>query len=196
MIAQADKVVFLLSPNSATSVVCNHELDRARQAGKVIVPVLIREVEASSIPEDIAKLNFVFMRDEVEYERGLPGLLDVLSMDLTWVREHTRLNDLATAWERSDRRSGHLLRGTALTEAEAWRGAQPPLAAPPTALQQAFIDASRRAALRRQRLLTASLASGLIWATALAGIAYWQRQEALAQRIEATQQRDPGYTVF
>jgi hypothetical protein len=170
----------------------------------VIVPVFIKAVDVTQIPEHLAELNFIFLRDEAEFERGMSALLEVLATDLEWVREHTRINELATSWDFRNRRSAFLLRGPALEAAEHWIAAHPPSAPPVVPLQRDFINESRRARTRRRNLMTASLTTGFTLSLALAGFAYMQRDLAVRQarlaqeqqfiaesrRTEALEQRD------
>ena len=49
-IQRADAVVFVLSPDSASSPVCGIEVDQALAEGKRIIPVVVRDVH----PDDVA----------------------------------------------------------------------------------------------------------------------------------------------
>jgi hypothetical protein len=149
LIRQADKVVVLLSPDATSSIQVARDVETAAHYGKDIVPVLVRAVRAEQVPRDVAKLNFVFMRDETEIDRGMPVLLRALATNMAWVREHTRVNDMAVQWN-TERNVAFLLRGEALTAAERWLAAQPTSAPPVTSLQKEFIEASRKAELRRR----------------------------------------------
>src|SRR5262249_48033112 len=80
---------------------------------------------------------------------------------------------------------GLLLRPPVLEEAERWIAARPANAPEPTEATKAFIVESRYATTRRRNILTASLGAGLVIALALAGLAYWQREVAVAQRTIA-----------
>jgi hypothetical protein len=86
IIQSSDKVLVILSPDTIASPVCMKEMEWAAETGKAIVPVLIREVETTRIPAYLARLNFIFMRDDAEFERGVPALLEVLATDLEWMR--------------------------------------------------------------------------------------------------------------
>src|SRR5262249_29475739 len=106
--------------------------------------------------------------------------------DIAWIRQHTEIGEQARHWAAADRPGGLLLRSPALEEAEHWIAAAPKSAPPPTDEIRAFISESRRAATRRRNILTGSLAAGLVLALVLAGLAYWQRGIAVAQRDRAT----------
>ncbi|MEO1610496.1 MAG: toll/interleukin-1 receptor domain-containing protein [Pseudomonadota bacterium] len=62
LIASAEKVVFLISPDSVASDICAWEVDEAERQGKSILPVVVAETEAHSIPGRLARLNFIFYR--------------------------------------------------------------------------------------------------------------------------------------
>ena len=49
-IANADSVIFVISPDSAASEVCNIELKYAVELSKRIVPVVVRETAAATVP--------------------------------------------------------------------------------------------------------------------------------------------------
>ena len=54
----------------------------------------------------------------------------------------------------------------------------------PTEETQAFVAEGRRGASRRRNILTGSLAAGLVLALVLAGLAYWQRDIAVARAAD------------
>jgi len=83
-----------------------------------------------------------------------------------------------------------LLRSPVLEQAERWIASRPKGAPAPTEETQAYISRSRQAATRRRNILTGSLAAGLVMALGLAGIAYWQRGQAVEQRGISEAQRD------
>ena len=71
LIAEADTIVFLLSPASATSEVCAWEVDYATSPGKRIAPIVIEDVDASLIPPLLARLNFIFATDRDPFENAV-----------------------------------------------------------------------------------------------------------------------------
>jgi hypothetical protein len=50
-----------------------------------------------------------------------------LRVDLDWIREHTRLGEIATRWDRRGRPESLLLRGDDLDAAKAWTAVEPGL---------------------------------------------------------------------
>src|SRR6266850_2018273 len=58
LIARADTVVFVLSPDSAASDVARKEIAFAASLNKRFAPILLRPVSSTAVPEAVAKLNF------------------------------------------------------------------------------------------------------------------------------------------
>ena len=85
-------------------------------------------------------------------EAALASLDQALLTDLPWVREHTRLGELARRWDERRRARSATLRGADLEAAERWLDRRPADGNAPTELHQDFIRASRRAASLRQRI--------------------------------------------
>src|ERR1700681_4671217 len=63
LIARADTVVFVLSPDSVTSDVALKEVSFAASLNKRFAPIVCRAVSAKAVPSALAKLNFVFFDD-------------------------------------------------------------------------------------------------------------------------------------
>ena len=76
------------------------------------------------------------------FARALGQLADALRVDLDWIREHTRLGELAARWLERKRPEGLLLRSDELAAAQAWMAARTPEAPEITDPQRAFIGAS------------------------------------------------------
>src|SRR5262245_3531053 len=57
LIRNADTVVFVLTPNSARSKVCEWEVEEARRLGKRIMPVVPRPLGDTHAPPGLAALN-------------------------------------------------------------------------------------------------------------------------------------------
>jgi len=162
LILEADIVVFVLSPTSATSDVCAWEVEEAARRGKRIVPVLCRPLEGNKPPPRLRDLNYIYFYPD----KDLPGsgfgsgqlrLIDALSVDVDWLREHTRLEELAARWQHDQQPADQLLRGSELTAFKAWRDKRPSNAPELTALQRAFLadseqEEANRASAERKRL--------------------------------------------
>jgi formylglycine-generating enzyme required for sulfatase activity len=182
LIEAADVVTFLVSPDSVSSPICDWEVNETERLGKRLLPVIIRATPIELIPGRLRRLNFIFMRDPTEEAEGLASLRMAIDTDFTWVREHTRLGQLAADWDRNRRSSEFLLRGSSLSAAELWISERPGGGAAPSQLHREFIQASRAEALRdavragRTQVLIAIL---VIAVTASVGYLAWANRSAL-----------------
>ena len=185
LIVSADAVVFCMSPDSLVSDVVAWEIEVAVRLSKRIVPAVLRDGGPKPPPE-IARLNYVFLDREEVWKTGFDSLRNAITTEIGWVREHTRLGELAHRWE-ADRRPDHeLIRGGALDAAETWLADRPLDAPPPSTLHRDFIAASRQNAVRRQRIIVSASLGVAAMALGLSALAYWQRGVAIEQRTEAT----------
>src|SRR5580704_2619643 len=64
LIAQADSVIFVLSPDAIASEVCTKEVAYAASLNKRFAPVVFQRVDDKLVPEALARLNFIFIDDE------------------------------------------------------------------------------------------------------------------------------------
>lgn len=185
LIAGSEKVLALISPSSIQSEICRWEIAHAAQVGKAILPIVIKDVDATQLPDAVARLNFVYMRDQAELDRNLPALAQAILTDIAWERESVRLTEAARAWEWSGRSDRALLASVeAITAAETWLAANHSGPSAPTALQEAFITRSRARSQRRRRVLrTVSGATAAVLA-GLGAVAIWQAFETDARRVE------------
>lgn len=188
LIEEADTIVFLLSPNSVHSEVCAWEVEYATSLNKRVAPIVIDDTDTGDIPPLLARLNFIFCTDRDPFENAIDTLVSALNTDIDWIREHTRLAGLAQRWDSAGRLARLLLRGEDIADAERWRDSHPPDAPDVTPLQAALIAESRRAATRRQRITLVLSLAALVIGLGLAGIAFWQREEALQQEARALEQ--------
>lgn len=195
LIEEADTIVFLLSPHSATSEVCAWEVDYATSLNKRIAPIVIDDVDTGDIPPLLSKLNFIFATERDPFENAVDTLVSALNTDIEWIREHTRLAGLGRRWHLADRAPRLLLRGQDIADSETWRDTRPDDAPAVTGLQAAFITASRNGAVRRQRNTVLASFAALIIAVTLAGLAYWQRQVAVENEQRAARERDRAWVV-
>ena len=150
-----------------------------------MIPVVARRIADTDAPPALGRLNWVFCAEGDDQEAALATLDTALHTDLAWVREHTRLGELARRWDEQGRGKGATLRGADLEAAERWLDRRPADANAPTDLHQDFIRASRRAATARQRYWVGGSLIVAIVAIALAAFAEISRREAQAQRDRA-----------
>ena len=172
----ADTFVFVLTPDSVASVVCGREIAHAAANNKRMVPIVARDVNADTVPEALAKLNWIFFRDGDDFEKATDTLISALDTDLKWVHAHTRLLTRAIEWNANGKNNSFVLRGDDLRSAEQWlaeAGAEKDRQ--PTALQTEYIIASRKAAARRQRITLGAVTFGFVVAIVLAVVAFFAR---------------------
>jgi len=186
-IEQADAFIFIISKESADSEICSREVQYAHENNKRLIPIVIDEIDPSSVPPFVAALNWVFFRESDDFQASLGRLLEAIRTDQAWVKAHTRFQTRALEWERAERSNAFLLRGSDLQEAETWLTLAQEKDPPPSELQRAYIVASRQALTRRHRVLFGGLGLALIFAVVLSAFALVQRGVALEQSdLQAT----------
>lgn len=155
LIFGADVVLFLISPDSVSSEVCDWEVNEAERLGKRILPVVCRAVTDNAVPGRLKRLNYAFLDTEEKWASEYPALCRELNRDIAWVREHTRISERAAVWDRHGRpRDEKLLSSDELRDARAWEARRPANVAL-SAVYIAFLDASEaKNAEDRERLLT------------------------------------------
>ena len=184
LIGQADIFVFLVSENSIDSRVCLQELAHAESLRKRLAPVVVSEVDAANIPDALRKLNFIFLDgNHTAYDAAFSNLLTAITIDIGWLREHTRLGEAARRWHTLGRPSSALLRGKDIESGERWLSRSGPDKPEPTDLQRTYVAASRRARKMRSRFLAASLVILVATAAAASVILLGsQESEAIAKQ--------------
>lgn len=147
LIADADAVVVVLSPDAAPS--CGWEIECAQQHSKRIVPVLCRPLGSTGIPDGLAGLKILRFDNSGASQRPLRALVQTLTANTQWLREHTRLLAHARMWERSSRSNDLLLTGEDAVAAKMWTLSRPDGAPKPTDLHIEFICISEAVATAR-----------------------------------------------
>jgi len=167
-IENADSFIFIMSPDSMASVVCNLELDYANELRKRIIPVVHQEIESREAFASIADfepdeamrerlegkdalviardnwqrlshINWIFFRENDDFDQAFAQLVETVETDLDYVKAHTRYLTRAKEWERTGRPNDLLLFGEEIDRAET--------------LQRAYIATSRATEEDRQRRL-------------------------------------------
>lgn len=155
----AEAFLFLISPDSVQSPMCNKEVLHAIQNNKRILPILIRDSKTEEFLDEgvrgeIKRLNWIFCRRGVDdFTGAIKSIQTTIRTDYDWVRFHTDLQVKALAWEKAKREDSRLLRGRQLKETvdvlgNATTRIEPPL----TELQQQFVHKSRQAVRQRKTL--------------------------------------------
>ncbi|MEZ6030889.1 MAG: TIR domain-containing protein [Hyphomonadaceae bacterium] len=174
MIASAEAMVFLVSPDSIASRVCDEEIAYAQRLGKRVIPVLAAPIDFAKLPPKLAALNIAI--DFTEAGPGFDGAFGqvarVLAINSAWLREGRQYAERAAAWERKGAPKGGLLPSGAFEEAEAWAARRPKNEPEPGELFTAWIAASRaniqeqlgreRRQIRRARIWQAAAALILV----------------------------------
>ena len=181
----AQAFLFVISPDSVKSQVCGAEVAHARSRGKRLIPVICREVEEGGVPEELARLNWVLLRPQDDFEQGVAALVEAIDTDLDWVRLHTRLLVRAQRWTEQAHDRSTLLRGRELKQAEDWLFGVQEDANTVTQLHRDYIRASREAAQRTQRTIMASTVGALVVMAVLAVLAWTERNTARSRELAA-----------
>ena len=181
----ADTFVFVLTPDSVASVVCGREIAHAAAHNKRMVPIVARDVNAETVPEALAKLNWIFCRESDDFAKAVDTLISAFDTDLDWVHAHTRLLTRAIEWENKGKNNSFVLRGDDLRGAEQWLAqAGTDKERQPTMLQTEYIIASRRAETRRQRTIRTWVSVAAVIAIILASWATIAATRATAHKHE------------
>ena len=191
----ADAFVFIISPDSCASDVCQAEVAHAVERHKRLVPLHYRDTPREAIPAVIARLNWIFFRDPAAFSADVAALETALDTDLEWVGDHTRLLLRAVDWDRHKRDASYTLRGHDLKHFEHWLAAAPDKEPAPVSLQSEYVLASRRATTKRQRIIWSSVFAAVTIASVLSVVAYFQsrerdRQQRLAGARQLVNQAD------
>jgi WD40 repeat protein len=187
-IEQADAFVFLISPDSAASEVCNVELAHAHKNAKRIIPILVRDEDPKKTAAAIRELNWIFLRETDDFDAGLEKIKVAINLDLDWLREHSRLQVRALEWDRKKDPS-LLLRGGDLRNAAKMVSGHEGKDPVPSELQKMFILLSRR----NERLRTVTwiaTAFAILVMALLSWAALDQRREAVNNAAEAQEQKE------
>jgi hypothetical protein len=184
-IESANNFIAIISPDYVTSEVVKDEIEYALRCNKRLIPILHRESDANRIHSALKKINWIFFREGDDFEKAVRSLIQSINTDLEHVSEHTRLLENAVRWQQKGRDDSLLLHGRALEEAEqrlTFNSNKEPLY---TALQKEYINVSRAAKQRRQRIMLFTTTTGLIISTGLALFAAAQWRQAEVGRVQA-----------
>jgi len=194
----SDAFIFLISPDSVASEVCNVEVGRAAQNNKRIVPVVVRDVDPKITSDIIRKLNWIFIREPDNFEDGLAKVKTAIELDLPWVEEHNRLQLRALEWHRKKEPS-LLLHGKDLRNARSMVMTAAKKDPTPTNLQQLYIYHSNQDE-RRRNLFWFATSVAVIALASLTYFAFSQRNlaimnEALAKQNEITAKQNESLAI-
>jgi WD40 repeat protein len=188
-IEDSSAFVFIISPDSVRSEVCSEEVAYAVANNKRFIPVLyenvVEDADKERIHPMISSHNWLFFRDEDNFDKALSSLITALDTDLDYVRHHTRLLIRAREWDSKGRKNGFVLSGAELREAEAWFASSVTKQPRPTELHMAYLTASRKVAAGRQRKVLLSVTLALVISVILGIFAITQSIIAEQSRVQA-----------
>jgi formylglycine-generating enzyme required for sulfatase activity len=150
LIGTADTIIFVLSPDSASSDVALKEVAHGAFLNKRFAPIVCRRVEDSAVPDALRRLNFIFFDNPAQFGASADKLAEALQTDIGWIRHHTEFGQTARRWVEEGRADGLLLRSPVLEQAETWLALRPSGAPPPTAETETFVAESRRTDTERK----------------------------------------------
>ncbi|MDD2922075.1 MAG: hypothetical protein PHQ36_07290, partial [Anaerolineales bacterium] len=145
-------------------------------------PVLYAEpIKGQKLPPKLASTNWVYMRPKKDdFKATVPKLIEIIEVDLGWIRHHTRLLQRAMEWFQKQRNKSFLLQGSDLEEGERWVAESTAQSGRNvTPLQAEYISASRKTAVQRQRNLTIGIGAALVVSIFLGIYAFAQRAVAI-----------------
>ncbi|MGG6269985.1 toll/interleukin-1 receptor domain-containing protein [Leptolyngbya sp. AN10] len=151
----ANTFVFVISPDSINSLVCQDEINYAALNNKRFLPIVHREgFDPGRVHPEISSHNWLFFRETDDFQSSFQELLKAIDTDLEYVRMHTRLLVRAIEWQEKFKDSSYLLRGSDLEAAEQWviNSKKPPA----THLQVQYIRSSRDAETARRSAISRS----------------------------------------
>ena len=188
----ADTFVFVISPDSIASEICGKEILHAVRNNKRLFPIVRRDAtnfEKGNLAHDkISELNWLWFREQDDFEKSFRTLTDSLLLDLEHLHRHTRLVVRANEWDKG-RSDSLLLRGDDLASAELWLGESEGKDPQPTELQETYIKKSRdveaasdrAAAILREAVekaavrtkIGSAILAGTILLAGVAGVGAW-----------------------
>ena len=157
VIQATDTFLFVISPDSVVSEICALEIEHAVKHNKRLVPVVLRDVEDDQVHSVISAHNWVFLREEDDFEANFELLIDALDTDLEYVKEHTRLLTRAIEWDENNRARGLALSKRELRVADRWFMQGLSTEPKPTDLHCEYLDFSRTVVDRLKILVILSV---------------------------------------
>jgi WD40 repeat protein len=198
-IENAENFLFILSPRSINSPYCADEVEYAVKLNKRMITILHQTVNTAELHPELAKVQWIdFTRQKGDFYTHFNELSRTLDTDREHVHNHTKWLQRAIEWEKREKDTDLLLRGSEFAIAENWlqEATQTKKHPSATALQTTFIQCSRdaiQAAVKQEKRRLVILRSLLGMMTAIAGVAvvasisaFKNQQEAHKSQQEAT----------
>ena len=83
-IEQTDTFIFIISLTSVNSEICNMEIAHAAKHNKRLIPIVINDIDAQSVPSQLAALNWIFSRTKDELQPAIESLIEAIHTDYDW----------------------------------------------------------------------------------------------------------------
>ncbi|MEM6283535.1 MAG: TIR domain-containing protein, partial [Chloroflexota bacterium] len=183
-IEEADNFVIVISPDAMRSeVILNTEIAHAVRHNKRIVPILHRRLARDQkAPDAVRSHNWIYFRDEDDFESAFDGLMRALNTDLEYVQAHTRITTKAVQWDQMKRDKSYLLRGRELSESQTWLSQVADKTPPVTSLQSEYIYESGQHEKSRGRQILAAVTVALLLSVALTILSVMFYRQAVTAR--------------
>jgi WD40 repeat protein len=141
-IEAADNFLFLVSPDSLRSTMCEQEVAHAVRKSKRIVTILYHQVQRKDLFPGLGEIQWINYPD-LGFKRTFQKVKAAIDADLEWGKKHTQIGLRAAQWEANHRENGYLLHGSELQEAIRWLEEAPKMKVRQlTALHEKYIRAS------------------------------------------------------
>ena len=111
-IQETDSVLFVLSPEWIKSNECRKELVYAVEMGKRLFPILYLPVDPKDVPPELAKINWVYLRDTDDFDKCFQTLCS--AMDTDWTGSRPTPASRSVRW--SGRRRIEVLRSSCVVK--------------------------------------------------------------------------------
>ena len=158
MLTRAHVVVFVVSPQSLRSKVCDEEVAFALSNGKRVIPVTFGEVDVTVLPPRLSALNVAIHfgnGDDREYGMSLAKLATVVQLDVVWHRTAADVAIAAHRWNERGRGQEALVLGTELQALQRWASSRPASAPAHSGLVLAYLTACQNSEDERVAMLEA-----------------------------------------
>nr|WP_189635735.1 TIR domain-containing protein [Rhizobium grahamii] len=170
LIAAADVVVLVVSPDSSSSPVVDEELAYASLLAKRIIAITCRDTNFETAPPRLAALNVNHWFLNLDFTGAIEELAHALDRDVDWLRMAARLTSDAKVWRDEKNSVDRLLVGQEIAMAELWSARRPATVPEPSDLALGYIAASRQAQQEQLERRTKQLrrTMRLQWAASIA----------------------------
>ncbi len=125
LIRSSDAIIFIITNNSLSSRVCQDEIEYAEKLHKRIFSIVSSGVDFDMLPPNLAKLQAIPYKSGFS-KSDILNLSEMLTVNIDWIRTHTKVIEQSTAWIDSNKDLSHLTRGKALSTLEEWLKSKPP----------------------------------------------------------------------